>query len=164
MRGNHAGQRGGDKMGRAQRVFTRRLFLGASASAALLQPWKTSSAAALTVPVAESLSLQVLVDNATFVPFLADAKRPRLAIQRSDVAAGKPAKIRSPLQAEFRRSVLAESHRAQQVRRVLVDFRYSPSVLAHTLESLGSDASTLDPAVLSHGPLDHNGGFPGLFK
>src|SRR4051812_42077449 len=164
MRGNHAGQRGGDKMGRAQRVFTRRLFLGASASAALLQPWKTSSAAALTVPVVESLSLQVLVDNATFGPFLADEKRPGLAIQRSNVDAGKPAMTRSPLQAEFGLSVFAESHRAQQVRRVLVDFGYSPSVLAHNLESLGIDASTLDAAVLSHGHLDHYGGFPGLFK
>ena len=116
------------------------------------------------MPTVESLSLQVIVDNATFGPFLSDEKRPGLTIARSNVDAGKPAMTRSPLQAEFGLSVLAESHRAQQVRRVLVDFGYSPGVLAHNLDSLGIDTGTLDAAVLSHGHLDHYGGFPGLFK
>lgn len=151
-------------MGRSQHAITRRVFLRAGTAAALLQPWRISSAAPLTIPLVESLTLQILVDNATFGPFLADEKRPGLAIQRSNVDAGKAAMTRTPLQAEFGLSVLAESHREQQVRRVLVDFGYSPGVLAHNLETLGIDAGTFDAAVLSHGHLDHYGGFPALFK
>ncbi|MEP7246149.1 MAG: MBL fold metallo-hydrolase [Gammaproteobacteria bacterium] len=158
------GHTGGDEMSRAQNEINRRMFLQSSAAVALLQPWRASNAAPLAVPLVETLTLQVLIDNATFGPFLPDEKRPGLAIERSNVDAGKPAMTRSPLQAEFGLSVLAESHRGQQARRVLVDFGYSPGVLAHNLESLGIDAATFDAAVLSHGHLDHYGGFPGLFK
>jgi 7,8-dihydropterin-6-yl-methyl-4-(beta-D-ribofuranosyl)aminobenzene 5'-phosphate synthase len=151
-------------MSRARHGGTRRFFIGATVSAALLQPWRSSSAAAaLAVPTVDSLSLQVIVDNTTFGPFLADEKRPGLAIARSNADAGKPAMTRSPLQAEFGLALLAESHRAQQVRRVIVDFGYSQGVLAHNLELLGIDSRTLDAAVLSHGHLDHYGGFGGLF-
>jgi len=154
----------GAKMVATHDAISRRGFLAASMSAALLSVWRSSSAAALTIPAVESLTLQVLVDNTTFGPFLADEKRPGLTIRRSNVDAGRPAMTRSPLQAEFGLSIFAESHRAQQVRRVLVDFGYSPGVLAHNLESLGIDPSTIDGTVLSHGHLDHYGGFSGLFK
>ena len=151
-------------MSRSHHVITRRLFLGSSVSAALLQPWQSSSAAALTVPAVESLSLQVIVDNTTFGPFLPDEKRPGLTITRSNPDAGKPAMTRTPLQAEFGLALLAESRLAQQLRRVLVDFGYSQGVLAHNLETLGISPDTIDAAVLSHGHLDHYGGYPGLFK
>ena len=52
-------------MDREQQAITRRLFLGSGAAAALLPPWSTSNAAPLAVPVVESLTLQIVVDNAT---------------------------------------------------------------------------------------------------
>ena len=145
-------------------MVSRRVFLGSAAAAVLASPWRTSNAAPLAMPMVETLTLQVVIDNATFGPFLPDEKRPGISIQRSNVDAGMPAMTRSPLLAEFGLSILVESHRQQQVRRLLVDFGYSPGVLAHNLESLGVDAGTFDAAVLSHGHLDHYGGFPGLFK
>ena len=144
--------------------ITRRLFLSSGVAAALLQPWRTSCASQLIVPTVDSLTLQVVIDNTTFGPFLPDEKRPGLAIRRVNVDTGKPAMTRSPLLAEFGLSILAESNRGSQIRRVLVDFGYSPSVLAHNLESLAIDADSLDAAVLSHGHLDHYGGYPGLFR
>jgi 7,8-dihydropterin-6-yl-methyl-4-(beta-D-ribofuranosyl)aminobenzene 5'-phosphate synthase len=151
-------------MSRVQLTVTRRTFLGASASAALLAPWRSASAGSLAVPAIESLSLQVVVDNTTFGPFLPDEKRPGLTITRSNPDAGQPEMTRSPLQAEFGLALFAKSTLARQVRRVLVDFGYSQGVLARNLETLGIDPATIDAAVLSHGHIDHYGGYPGLFK
>jgi 7,8-dihydropterin-6-yl-methyl-4-(beta-D-ribofuranosyl)aminobenzene 5'-phosphate synthase len=71
--------------------------------------------------------------------------------------------LRRALLGEFGLSILAESQAGAQARRVLVDFGYSPEVLANNLALLGIDPSMIDAAVLSHGHLDHYGGFPGLF-
>jgi 7,8-dihydropterin-6-yl-methyl-4-(beta-D-ribofuranosyl)aminobenzene 5'-phosphate synthase len=67
------------------------------------------------------------------------------------------------LMAEFGLSILAESKRAGQSRRVLVDFGYSREVMANNLALLGIDPLTIDAAVLSHGHLDHYGGYAALF-
>jgi 7,8-dihydropterin-6-yl-methyl-4-(beta-D-ribofuranosyl)aminobenzene 5'-phosphate synthase len=145
-------------------IMTRRLFLGGTA-AGLLSSWSVNAAArALNVPPVDSLALQILVDNATFGPFLPDQTLPGLKIQRSNPDAGKSAMTRGPLRGEFGLSVLGESKQGEQVRRVLVDFGYSPEVLAHNLALLGVDAEQIDASVLSHGHLDHYGGFQGLFK
>jgi 7,8-dihydropterin-6-yl-methyl-4-(beta-D-ribofuranosyl)aminobenzene 5'-phosphate synthase len=60
-------------------------------------------------------------------------------------------------------SMLARSQRAAQSRSVMVDFGYSPEVLANNLAILGIDTRELNAAVLSHGHLDHYGGFPAVF-
>jgi 7,8-dihydropterin-6-yl-methyl-4-(beta-D-ribofuranosyl)aminobenzene 5'-phosphate synthase len=46
---------------------------------------------------------------------------------------------------------------------VLVDFGYSQEAIRNNLTMLGVDLSDLDAAVLSHGHLDHYGGFLGFF-
>lgn len=145
-------------------IINRRLFLGGTVSG-LLNCWPVTAATrALTVPPIDSLALQILVDNATFGPFLPDQALPGLKIQRSNPDAGKSVMTRGPLRGEFGLSVLGESKQGEQVRRVLVDFGYSPEVLAHNLALLGVDAEQIDASVLSHGHLDHYGGFEGLFK
>ena len=65
--------------------------------------------------------------------------------------------------AEFGLSLLASSNKGKDVRKVMVDFGYSAEVLANNLALLNIDATTIDAAVLSHGHLDHYGGFAGLF-
>jgi 7,8-dihydropterin-6-yl-methyl-4-(beta-D-ribofuranosyl)aminobenzene 5'-phosphate synthase len=59
--------------------------------------------------------------------------------------------------------VLGTSQIGDQTRRVLVDFGYTPDTLANNLSLLGVDPDQFDAAVLSHGHLDHYGGFAGLF-
>jgi 7,8-dihydropterin-6-yl-methyl-4-(beta-D-ribofuranosyl)aminobenzene 5'-phosphate synthase len=144
--------------------MNRRFFLQGSAAGALagiaLPAWTKE----LTTPRVDSLSLQVLVDNATFGPFLPDLALPGLQVVRSNGNSERGAMTRSPLQAEFGLSILAESRSAEQSRRVLVDFGYSPEVLAHNAALLGIDFDQISAAVLSHGHLDHYGGFEGVFR
>ncbi|HEX4621515.1 MAG TPA: MBL fold metallo-hydrolase, partial [Myxococcaceae bacterium] len=114
----------------------------------------------------EQLDIQVVTDSATFGPFLEDQHLPGLHVKRAGNG-GKPGATRmssDTLLAEFGLSVLAVSTRAAETRRVLVDFGYTPRVLANNLMMLGIDPKQLDASVLSHGHLDHYGGYPGLFE
>ncbi|HEV7715825.1 MAG TPA: MBL fold metallo-hydrolase [Steroidobacteraceae bacterium] len=115
-----------------------------------------------TVPEVDSLTLQVIVDNATFGPFLPDENLPGLRVERNS---GRPAPrmSRHALMGEFGLSLLARSTLGSQTRSVMVDFGYSPEVMANNLSLLGIDTRELNAAVLSHGHLDHYGGFPAVF-
>lgn len=142
---------------------TRRAFVKSSLAVALAS--RLTRAAAVTpfaAPEVDTLALQVLVDNATFGPFLPDLTLPGLRVERSS-SKPLPNMSRHALMAEFGLSVLARSQRGAVTRDVLVDFGYSPEVLANNLAILGFDTRQLDAAVLSHGHLDHYGGFPAIF-
>lgn len=64
---------------------------------------------------------------------------------------------------EFGLSILADSRRADETRRVLVDFGYSRETIANNMALLGVNPASIDAAVLSHGHLDHYGGYAGSF-
>ncbi|MBC8027984.1 MAG: MBL fold metallo-hydrolase [Steroidobacteraceae bacterium] len=144
-------------------MTTRRVFVASAlAATATARLARASTAAPFVVPEVDSLSVQVLVDNATFGPFLPDVSLRGLKVER---IAGKraPHMTRNALMGEFGLSLLARSQRGSQSRAVMVDFGYSPEVLANNLSLLGIDTSQLDAAVLSHGHLDHYGGFASVF-
>jgi len=71
---------------------------------------------------------------------------------------------RQSLMAEFGLSILAQSRRGPETRHVMVDFGYSPEVLSNNIALLGIDPARINATVLSHGHLDHYGGFAGLFR
>ncbi len=110
----------------------------------------------------DELTLQVVVDAATFGPFLPDEILPGLQLKRTG-GGGAARMPRNSLMAEFGLSILARSRRGTETRQVMVDFGYSPEVLANNIELLGIDPAKIDATVLSHGHLDHYGGFAGLF-
>ncbi len=140
----------------------RTLVTGALAGLVATAAGPGRAAPALSVPRVDRLALQVVVDNAVFGPFLADEQRPGLRVERWRETGARMSR-RSPM-AEFGLSVLAESRVGSTSRQVLVDFGYTPEVLANNLALLNIDPDRIDAAVLSHGHLDHYGGFRGLFR
>jgi 7,8-dihydropterin-6-yl-methyl-4-(beta-D-ribofuranosyl)aminobenzene 5'-phosphate synthase len=143
---------------------TRRAFMQ-GVSAALLASTGVYPALAqprLAVPQVDTLTLQIIVDNATFGLFLADQALPGLRVERG--ARSGQRMPRRTLMAEFGLSILGESAIGTQRRLVLVDFGYSAEVIANNLALLGIDPLRFDASVLSHGHLDHYGGFRGLFS
>lgn len=122
-------------------------------------------AAALNIPLLDSLALTVVVDKETFGPFLPDRELPGLAVRYAGSGGGRsdPAMRPRALAGEFGLSILAEAKRGAERRQILVDFGYSADVLRNNLELLGIDPQSLDATALSHGHLDHYGGFPALF-
>lgn len=142
----------------------RRLFLQIAGGglAAALASTPLISKPRLAVPMVDELALQVVVDAATFGPFLPNQALPGLRVERTS-GGGGARMSRQSLMAEFGLSILARSKRGSETRQVIVDFGYSPEVLANNIALLGIDPGEIDAAVLSHGHLDHYGGFAGLF-
>ena len=142
---------------------TRRTFMaGALATAAACRYGRAVADTPFVVPEVDALALQVIVDNATFGPFLSDLTLPGLRVERN-TGPHAARMSRHALMGEFGLSLLARSKQGSQSRSVMVDFGYSPEVLANNLSMLGIDTSELDAAVLSHGHLDHYGGFPAVY-
>lgn len=142
---------------------TRRAFVQTALALAVASRVGAAPAATpFAAPAVDSLTLQVLVDNATFGPFLPDDHRAGLEVERN-TGRPLPRMSRHALMAEFGLSLLARSQRGADRRAVVIDFGYSPEVLANNLAMLGIDTRELDAAVLSHGHLDHYGGFAAVF-
>lgn len=145
-------------------VATRRGFIGSTAALCLTSFGRAEKPASLNIPAVDTVTLQVIVDNSTFGPFLPDQNLPGLKIIRGSGLSSGASMPRRPLMAEFGLSVLAESRLGPITKRVLVDFGYSPEVIHSNLSILGIDPTSLDASVLSHGHLDHYGGFSGVFE
>ncbi len=142
-----------------------RRILIAMASAGLLSSSVRARRAVpmISVPIVDALQLLVVTDAATFGPFLPDIAPPGMRVERAGNGGGPtPRMLPHPLLAEFGLSILGTSRRAGEERNVLVDFGYSREVLSNNLALLGVSPDSVDAAVLSHGHLDHYGGFAGL--
>jgi len=149
----------------AEAVFTRRLILAGAVGVAAMSGFPLRAKdAAFRVPVVDSLTLTVLTDSGTFGPFLPDLDLPGLKVLRAGNGSRAGYTRMSPkaLMGEFGLSLLADSRVGDASRRVLVDFGYTGEVLANNMGMLGIDPSSIDASVLSHGHLDHYGGFPAL--
>jgi len=144
-------------------AFNRRTFL-ATGTATLAATALSPALAQPAMPEVDTLTLQVLVDAAVFGPFLPDLALPGLKVVRNTGAAPGGVMSRRALEGEFGLSILATSHKAGAPAQVLVDFGYSPETARNNLALLGTDLSHLDAAVLSHGHLDHYGGFPAFLE
>ncbi len=143
-------------------AFSRRAFIGSTLGTSVALGLSPAGAANRS-PQVDAVTLQVLVDNATFGPFLPDLALPGLRVVRHTGDAGSQVMAARALRGEFGLSILATSRRGDAVARVLIDFGYSPETVRNNLTLLGIDPAVIDAAVLSHGHLDHYGGFPGFF-
>lgn len=144
--------------------LNRRVFLKAAGAGVAVALTASASGASRrpTLVTVDELTLQVVVDAPTFGPFLPNDVLPGLVVRRTGTGGGGRMSRKS-LMAEFGLSILAKSSRGSESRQVLVDFGYTPEVLANNIALLGINPDDIDAAVLSHGHLDHYGGFTGLF-
>jgi 7,8-dihydropterin-6-yl-methyl-4-(beta-D-ribofuranosyl)aminobenzene 5'-phosphate synthase len=138
---------------------TRRAFVqSAFAIAVASQMRRAAAKEGFVVPEVDSVAIQVIVDNTTFGPFLPDLNLPGLRVERN-TSTPSPRMLPNALMGEFGLSLLARSQRGADSRLVMVDFGYSSRVMENNLGLLGVNSADLDAAVLSHGHLDHYGGF-----
>ena len=146
--------------------FDRRKLLFASGALGIATMFpRVSTAASFKVQIVDALTLTVITDSGTFGPFLPDLDLPGLKVLRAGNGMPPGYTRMSPksLMGEFGLSVLADSKIGAVQRRVIVDFGYTAEVLSNNMALLGIDANSIDASVLSHGHLDHYGGFTGLF-
>ena len=116
-----------------------------------------------SVPEVDALTLRVVVDNYQFA--VASSRQvPGLQVQHFGwgIAPGRPPD--RTLLSEFGLSLYAESRRGREIRRVLVDFGFTPQALNNNMELLGVEPSRLNALVLSHGHYDHFGGLVGFLR
>ena len=147
-------------------LATRRTVLAMAAASALgLATRGVSAPPAFMIPQVDRLTLQVLDDASIFGPFLENITRPGLTVVRAGNGGPPniPRMLPRALVGEFGLSILGDSVMGTRERRVLIDFGYSRETLLINMQLLGIDPMTINAAVLSHGHLDHYGGFAALY-
>lgn len=142
--------------------FTRRKLLALTGAGAVgIATRAFSGTGTFVVPQVDHLTLQVVDDAATFGPFLDDIDLQGMRVVRAGNGgpANAPRMLPQTVLGEFGLSILGVSTVAATTRRILIDFGYSKEALSINMQLLGIDPKTIDAAVLSHGHLDHYGGF-----
>ncbi|MBE7939161.1 MULTISPECIES: MBL fold metallo-hydrolase [Ramlibacter] len=131
--------------------------LGGAALFGSLVPGRSASAASLDVPVVDKLAIKVLVDS-SFDIFLRPTQVHGVAF-----APSRPqGDYRRSLHNEWGLSLWLESQRGSEMRSFMLDYGYTPEVLANNMELLGVDPARLDALIISHGHFDHFGGLMGF--
>ncbi len=93
--------------------------------------------------------------------FLSGAQAADLGIDRVRAPASFNGKT---LESQWGLSLHLVSTKGSETRRYLLDFGFTPDVLANNMKLLKIDPARLDALILSHGHLDHLGGLIGFLK
>ncbi|MDG5483230.1 MBL fold metallo-hydrolase [Mycolicibacterium gadium] len=115
----------------------------------------------------DEITITTLVDN-SYDALMGDVGPARRRGMGTVPAAAAPqfeGGLASPgLIAEHGFSALVSTRRDNRTHTVLFDTGISPDGMAINFERMGLDASAIEAVVLSHGHVDHDGGFPGLAR
>ncbi len=151
------------KLGRRQALQATGLGFVATLTAILVGAGHTVQAqpVAGTPPIVDGLSVRILADNHTD-RFSIPVTTPGMKIERTSGTERAGVAPVMTLRAEWGLSMLAESVRADETRRVMIDFGYTPDALLGNMDLLKLDPAAIDALVLSHGHIDHFGGLTGL--
>src|ERR1700734_677997 len=120
----------------------------------------------VTLPEADEVAVTVMVDNFFDALLASAAGVTRTPMGAGRVAAGQFAggETVAGLRAEHGFSALVTVRSGNTSSTLLFDTGASPDGLAVNAERLGIDVSGLQGVVLSHGHVDHTGGFDGLAR
>jgi len=122
------------------------------------------SQAAVTVrikpPVVDKLTIQAVVDTNHDI-FITGTTANGVGVERVRSPAAFNGKT---LESEWGLSLHLVSTKGKDTRRYLLDFAFTPDVLANNLALLKIDPAGLDALILSHGHLDHLGGLIGFLQ
>ena len=150
-------------LGRRQMLRATGAGFVATLTAALTDFGRTARAQGIggQAPVVDRLAVRIVTDN--------HVDRFSLPTNAAGIGVERPAGFEqagtaphATLQAEWGLSMLAESVRGAETRRVMIDFGYTPEALLTNMGLLGIDPASIDAMVLSHGHMDHFGGLMGL--
>jgi 7,8-dihydropterin-6-yl-methyl-4-(beta-D-ribofuranosyl)aminobenzene 5'-phosphate synthase len=114
----------------------------------------------ITAPVIDRLTIQAVVDTNHDI-FISGAPVAGVGIERVRAPAGFNGKT---LESQWGLSLHLVSTKGDETRRYLLDFGFTPDVLANNLKLLKIDPGSLDALILSHGHLDHLGGLIGFLQ
>ena len=143
----------------ARRGFLKATAAMAAGAAAGFSCVEIASAAPITVPTIDKLTMRVLIDSA-HDQFL----KPSVVggVQHQPPGSGRGADYRQVLHNQWGLSLFLESERDAEARAILLDFGYSPDALLNNIGILKVDPTKLDALVVSHGHHDHYGGLNGF--
>jgi 7,8-dihydropterin-6-yl-methyl-4-(beta-D-ribofuranosyl)aminobenzene 5'-phosphate synthase len=148
------------------RSFDRRSFLqhsclfGGSLLTCSIPLDRSAHAAPVRIdaPVIDELTVREITDN-THDVFLRPVAAPGLVVRRTGFPEAPQGKT---LESEWGLALYLESRKAQESRRYLLDFGFTPNVYANNLELLKIDVSRVNALIISHGHYDHVGGLLGF--
>lgn len=114
----------------------------------------------ITPPVVDRLTIQAVVDTNHDI-FISGSQAPGVGVERVRAPASFNGQT---LESQWGLSLHLVSTRGAETRRYLLDFAFTPDVLANNLKLLKIDPAALDALILSHGHLDHLGGLIGFLQ
>src|ERR1700677_3841708 len=145
-----------------RRFLQRSAILGGSLLIGGIPPHRAATAAPVRIdaPVIDELTVREITDNSHDI-FLRGAELPGLVVQRTGFPQAPQGKT---LESEWGLALHLESRKAQETRRYLLDFGFTPDVYANNLELMKIDITQVDALIISHGHFDHVGGLTGFLE
>jgi 7,8-dihydropterin-6-yl-methyl-4-(beta-D-ribofuranosyl)aminobenzene 5'-phosphate synthase len=145
-------------------LFDRRDFLKASSAFAATAAGgftcvETATAAPISVPTVDKLTMRVLVDQ-QHDQFLRGSTVN--GVVHEGPGPGRSADARNVLHNEWGLSLYLESQRGQDQRTILLDFGYTAPAIINNMGLLKVDPSKIQAMIVSHGHIDHYGGLIGF--
>src|SRR3984885_15105303 len=145
-----------------RRFLQRSALVGGSLLTCSIPLDRSAHAAAVRIdaPVIDELTVREITDN-THDIFLRPLAVPGLAVRRTGFPEAPQGKT---LESEWGLALYLESRKAQESRRYLLDFGFTPDVYANNLELMKIDVAQVDALIISHGHFDHVGGLIGFLE